>query len=76
MHAGRTSARLRRHAILRLRVSYKTSKHIESVADECLDGFSKYEMKAYIESMQAAYLTEVEKWEEALDLLLRSKTIY
>lgn len=46
------------------------------MATECLDPFSKYEMEAYVESMQAAYLIEVKKWEEALDLLLRAKVIY
>jgi len=33
-------------------------------------------MEAYVDSMQAAYLIEVEKWEEALDLLLRAKVTY
>jgi predicted AAA+ superfamily ATPase len=46
------------------------------VVDECLDGFSKYEAQAYIESMQAAYFIEVEKWQDALDYLVRAKLIY
>ena len=33
-------------------------------------------MQAYVDSMQAAYLIEVKKWAEALDLLLSSKVIY
>ena len=44
--------------------------------DQCLDGFSKYEAQAYAESMQASYFIEIEKWQEALDLLLRAKVIY
>jgi len=44
--------------------------------EQCLDGFSKYEMQAYVESMQAAYLLEVEKYQEGLDKLLRAKLIY
>lgn len=44
--------------------------------EESLDGFSKHETQAYIESMQAAYLLEVEKWQEGMDKLLRAKLIY
>ena len=33
-------------------------------------------MRAYVASMQAAYLLEVNKWAEALDELVRAKAIY
>ena len=46
------------------------------VTEECLDGFSKFEMQAYADSMKASYLIEAQKWQEALDLLLSSKVIY
>ena len=46
------------------------------VSEECLDKFSMYEMDAYVSSMKAAYLREVQKWEEALQLILRAKIIY
>ena len=48
---------------------------MKKVADECLDEFSKYEIEAYVESMQAAFLIEAQKWQEALDSLLRAKVI-
>ena len=49
---------------------------MKKISDECLDSFAKFETEAYIDSMKASYLMEVEKWQEALDLLLRSKIIY
>ena len=55
---------------------FKSCAALQKVGDDCLDGFSKYEMQAYVDSMQAAYLIEVKKWSEALDLLLSSKVIY
>lgn len=45
------------------------------MAEDCLDEFSKYEILAYVESMQASYLIEAKKWQEALDSLLNSKII-
>ena len=55
---------------------FKSCSNLQKVAEQCLDGFSKYEMQAYVDSMQAAYLIEVKKWEQALDLLLSAKVIY
>ena len=46
------------------------------VSEVCLDLFTKYEVRAYVEGMQAAYLIETKKWQEALDKLLSSKVIY
>lgn len=54
---------------------YKNCKELKAVAEDCLDEFSKYEILAYVESMQAAYLIEAKKWQEALDSLLNSKII-
>ena len=55
---------------------FKSCSALQKVAEDSLDGFSKYEMQAYVDSMQASYLIEVKKWAEALDLLLSSKVIY
>lgn len=41
-----------------------------------LEGFSKFETEAYVLSTQAAYLIEVKKFQEALDILMRAKLIY
>lgn len=46
------------------------------MAEKCLDGFSKYEIQAYTESIKATYLIEAERWQEALDLLISSKVLY
>jgi len=47
-----------------------------NVSQDCLDGFSKFEMQAYVDSMKAAYLIEAQKWQDALDLLISSKVVY
>lgn len=46
------------------------------MSNECLDAYSKYETEAYVNGMQAAYLIEVNQYEQALDLLMRAKVIY
>lgn len=38
--------------------------------------FTKYEVQAYVDSMQSAYLIETKQWQEALDKLLNSKALY
>ena len=75
-NANRNPFRLNVHARKRFSTMYKSCLSLQKVADSCLDGFSKYELQAYVESMQAAYLMESKKWSEALDLLLSSKVIY
>lgn len=54
----------------------RSCKQLLDVSNECLDGYSKYETEAYVNGMQAAYLMEIEKYQEALDLLMKSKVIY
>ena len=54
----------------------RSCKQLTDVCNECLDGYSKYETEAYVNGMQAAYLMEIEKYQEALDLLMNSKVIY
>jgi hypothetical protein len=46
------------------------------VAEACLDGYAKFEMEAYILSMQSNYLMEIKKWESALNKLLQARTIF
>ena len=54
---------------------YRNCNSLKKVAEDCLDEFSKYEIYAYVESMQAAYFIEAKRWQEALDSLLSSKII-
>lgn len=54
---------------------FKNCLLLKKVAEDCLDEFSKYEMNAYVESMQAAFFIEAQKWQEALDSLLMAKVI-
>jgi hypothetical protein len=75
-NANRNAFRLNVHARKRFAAMVKQLKSLRQVADHCLDGFSKYEMQAYADNMHAAYLIEVKKWQEALDLLLSAKVIY
>ena len=63
------------HTRKRFATMYKNCTQVKKVAEDCLDEFSKYEIQAYVESMQAAYLIEANKWQEALDCLLSSKVI-
>lgn len=75
-NANRSTPRLRIHAKKRFQRVYATGEQLLKVSEECLDLFTKYEMRAYVEGMQAAYLIEMKKWQEALDKLLSSKVIY
>jgi hypothetical protein len=76
VNAGRNPFRLNVHARKKFFTMFKNCQSLVKVSEDCLDGFSKYEMQAYVDSMQAAYLMEVKKWPEALDLLLSAKVIY
>lgn len=76
VNASRNPFRLNIHARKRLGTMFKACAQLKKVADDCLDGFSQYEMQAYVESMQASHLIECKKWAESLDLLLSSKVIY
>lgn len=76
VHAARLSSRLKIHAKKRFGKAFKHAQSLLKVAEQCLDGFSKYEMQAYVESMQSAYLIEAEKWQQALDRLVSAKLIY
>ena len=64
------------HARKRFQRVFATGDQLKLVAEECLDGFSRYEIEAYVESMQASYLIEVGKWQLALDKLMRAKILY
>ena len=41
---------------------FKNCMLLKKVGYECLDEFSKYELNAYVESMQAAFFIEAQKW--------------
>ena len=75
-HALRNPFRLAVHAKKRFAKVYGLCNQLVKVAEKCLDGFAQYEVKAYADSMQAAYLLEVGKWSEALDALVRAKAVY
>ena len=64
------------HAKKRFQRVFITAKQLEKVSQECVDLFTKYEVQAYVESMQSAYLIETKQWQEALDKLLNSKALY
>lgn len=72
----RSSVRMKVHARKRFQRVYLHGQQLAKVSEESLDLFTKYEVQAYVDSMQSAYLIEVKKWEEALDKLLNSKAIY
>ena len=75
-NSGRNIYRLKAHARKRFQAAFKSCKQLAGVIEEVLDSFSRYETQAYLEGMQASYLMEVEKWQEALDYLMRAKVIY
>lgn len=64
------------HARKRFQRVFVNGQQLSKVSDECLDSFTKYEVQAYVDSMQSAYLIESKKWKDALDKLLSSKAIY
>lgn len=76
INEGRNAARMKVHAKKRFQRVFATGQQLAKVSQECVDLFTKYEVQAYVDSMQAAYLIEVKKWQEALDKLLNSKAIY
>jgi len=55
---SRNPNRLKVHAKKRLQRVYKNGEQLLKVAEACLDGYAKFEMEAYILSMQANYLME------------------
>lgn len=57
-NSNRNPNRLRLHSKKRFERVYKSCEQLMKVSEECLDGFSKFEMQAYIESMKASYLIE------------------
>lgn len=72
----RNSARMKVHARKRFQRVYVNGQQLAKVSEECLDLFTKYEVQAYVDSMQSAYLIEAKQWREALDKLLNAKAIY
>lgn len=64
------------HAKKRFQRVYINGQQLMKVSEEALDQFTKYEIQAYVDSMQSSYLMESKKWKEALDKLLNSKAIY
>jgi len=75
-HENRNTFRLVAHARKRLQAAFESSAHLLKVSEDVLEGFSKFETEAYVLSTQAAYLIEVKKFQEALDILMRAKLIY
>ena len=76
VNENRNSARMKVHARKRFQRVFVNGEQLSKVSDECLDSFTKYEVQAYVDSMQSAYLIESKKWKDALDKLLSSKAIY
>ena len=65
--------RQRVHSLKRFKRASITAKALSAAN---LDVISSFELEAYAQQMQATFLMEVFQYEQALDLLLRSKFIY
>ena len=59
---NRNSARMKVHARKRFQRVHLHGQQLAKVSDECLDLFTKYEVQAYVDSMQSAYLIESKQW--------------
>jgi hypothetical protein len=75
-NSSRNTFRLGVHSRKRFQAVFKSCEQLKAISDSCLDSFAKFETEAYINGMQASYLIEVSKWQDALDLLLKAKVIY
>jgi len=73
---NRNPNRLRQHAIKRLKKAFSLSEELLLIAGDGLDSISVFEVRAYVAQMQANYLMEANKHEDAMGSLLDSKLIY
>jgi len=64
--------RLRMHYIKRFKAAAKTAKMIKQTCSEAFDEQSRFELEAYCDFIQAVFLMEYRKYEEAIDHLLRA----
>ena len=73
---SRNPNRLRQHAIKRLKKVFSLSEELMQIANQGLDKLSHFEVRAYVAQMQANYLMEANKHEDAMGSLLDAKLIY
>ena len=68
--------RLKVHYLRRFKRAFQGAKRLREVCEHAVDEPSLFELEAYEEQMEAIFLMEVLKFEEALDHLLKAKVIY
>ena len=62
--------------VKRLKCAYKSSIELKKIAELALNEFQVIEMDAYCCYMQAVFQIETQKYQEALENLLKSKIIH
>ena len=60
----------------RFKRAFQSAKRLRQVTEEAVDEPSLYELIAYEEHMEAVFLMENLKFEDAMDHLLKAKVIY
>lgn len=68
--------RLKVHYMKRFKRAFQSAKKLRQVTESAVDEPSLYELIAYEEHMEAVFLMENLKFEEAMDHLLKAKVIY
>jgi len=74
--AEKPDSQKRHHYLQRMSKACKWSVKLEELAKECFDKRSQLEAEAYHSWMQANLLLAKEKWREAQDSFIHSRTIY
>lgn len=68
--------RLRMHYLKRFRAAAKTARWVIDNCKGAFDDESQFELEAYSDVMQAVYLMEYHKHDQAIDHLLKAQVIY
>ena len=67
---------MRVHACKRLKKAAKLAEELDRISETGLDKASMFEVTAYTASMRANYQMEANRFEDAMESLLVSKTVY
>jgi hypothetical protein len=73
---SRNPNRLKVHSNKRFRSTFTQAKELLNIAKDGLDQVSVFEVQAYVNQMQAYYLMEISKHDQAMDALLEAKLLY
>lgn len=77
LEGSRTNAnRLRVHCLKRFKAAAKTAHQIQNNCSSAFNEQSLFELEAYVCFIQAVYLMESHRYEDAMDNLLKSQIIY